>query len=105
MLIAVYGNRAIDDCLLELKNVLIEQEFKCKVAISAVAEHSIMPQFGADRPDDKDKNELISFAKQIKERLENNTLSENINVSGKMPYVKSSNLPIKIIITINKIGN
>lgn len=30
LLVAVYGNRAIDDCLLELKNILTEQGFKCR---------------------------------------------------------------------------
>ena len=61
LLIAVYGNRAIDDCLLELKNILTEQGFKCRAAISAVAEHSMMPKFAANRPDSKDivKNVLL----------------------------------------------
>ncbi len=66
LLVAVYGNRAIDDCLLELKNILAEQGFKCKAAISAVAEHSMMPQFATNRPDDEDKKELIGFARKIK---------------------------------------
>ena len=92
----MYGNRAIDDCLLELKNILTEQGFKCKAAISAVAEHSMMPQFAANRPDDEDRNELISFARKIKEKIDNNTLSESVDVPGKIPYVKSPNLPLKI---------
>ena len=37
LLVAVYGNRAIDDCLLELKDILTEQGFKCRAAISAVS--------------------------------------------------------------------
>ena len=61
LLVAVYGNRAIDDCLLELRNILTEQGFKCRAAISAVAEHSMMPKFAANRPDSKDivKNVLL----------------------------------------------
>lgn len=101
LLVAVYGNRAIDDCLLELKDILTEQGFKCRAAISAVAEHSMMPQFGANRPDDKDKEELKKFAMQIKEKLEKNTLSESINVPGKTPYVKASNMPLKIHVNKN----
>ena len=66
LLVAVYGNRAIDDCLLELKNILTEQGFKCRAAISAVAEHSMMPKFATNRPDDEDRKELISFAQKIK---------------------------------------
>ena len=96
LLVAVYGNRAIDDCLLELKNILTEQGFKCRAAISAVAEHSMMPKFATNRPDSKDQEELKNFALQIKEKLDNNTLSESVKVPGKMPYVKAANLPLKI---------
>lgn len=101
LLVAVYGNRAIDDCLLELKNILIEQGFKFSAAISAVAEHSMMPQFAHNRPDDNDKEELKKFATQIKEKLENNTLPETIEVPGKEPYVKASNMPLKIKVNNN----
>ena len=61
LLVTVYGNRAVDDCLLELKNILTEQGFKCRAAISAVAEHSMMPKFATNRPDSKDivKNVLL----------------------------------------------
>ena len=96
LLVAVYGNRAVDDCLLELKNILTEQGFKCRAAISAVAEHSMMPKFATNRPDSKDQEELKNFALQIKEKLDNNNLSESVKVPGKMPYVKAANLPLKI---------
>ena len=96
LLVAVYGNRAIDDCLLELKNILTKQGFKCRAAISAVAEHSMMPKFATNRPDSKDQEELKNFTLHIKEKLDNNTLSESVKVPGKMPYVKAANLPLKI---------
>ena len=51
VLIAVYGNRAIDDTLLELQRELRPNGFEACAAISAVAEHSIMHQFGTGRPD------------------------------------------------------
>lgn len=81
---------------IRIKNILTKQGFKCKAAISAVAEHSMMPQFATNRPDNEDKEELISFAQKIKERLDNNTLSETVEVPGKTPYVKSPKLPLKI---------
>lgn len=101
LLVAVYGNRAIDDCLLELKDILTKQGFKCTSAISAVAEHSMMPQFATGRPDDTDKKELENFAMQVKEKLEHNTLSDSIEVPGKFPYVKASNMPLKIKVNKN----
>lgn len=101
LLVAVYGNRAIDDCLLELKNILTQQGFKCRAAISAVAEHSMMPQYGSNRPDKQDEDELKDFAKKVMEGLENNTLSESIDVPGKFPYVKASSMPLKIEVNNN----
>lgn len=47
------------------------------------------------RPDSKDQEELKNFALQIKEKLDNNTLSESVKFLGKMPYVKAANLPLK----------
>lgn len=58
--------------------------------------HSMMPQFATNRLDDEDRKELISFARKIKEKIDNNTLSESVDVPGKIPYVKSPNLPLKI---------
>ncbi len=51
VLIAVYGNRAYEDTLVELRDVLEEAGFSCVAAVAAVAEHSIMRQFAAGRPD------------------------------------------------------
>lgn len=96
ILLAVYGNRAVDDCLLELKDILTEQGFRCRAAVSAVAEHSMLPQFGSGRPDEDDCEELCAFASEIKSRLEKGTLPEQITVPGKYPYVQAHNLPLRI---------
>ncbi len=101
LLVAVYGNRAIDDCLIELKDILTEQGFKCRAAISAVAEHSMFPQFGNGRPNNNDKSELIKYAKQIKKSLEEDTLPKSVNVPGKHPYIKTPNLSLKIEVNKN----
>ena len=68
----VYGNREWDDTLTELQDVLEEQGFICVSAVAAVAEHSILRQFATGRPDKKDEADLISFAKQIQIKLDNN---------------------------------
>ena len=39
--VVVYGNRAIDDTLLELRDVLEEAGFICAAAMETVAEHSL----------------------------------------------------------------
>ena len=68
VLAAVYGNRAIDDTLTELQDTLEASGFVCLAGVEAVAEHSLMHQFAAGRPDKKDEKELTDFAKQIKEK-------------------------------------
>lgn len=87
ILMAVYGNRAIDDCLLEMRDVLTEQGFRCRAAMEAVAEHSIFPIYGHGRPDDADKQELTAFAAAIKTGLSSNTLPGSVKVPGKFPYI------------------
>ena len=40
VLVVVFGNRAIDDTLVELQDVLEASGFVCAVGVEAVAEHS-----------------------------------------------------------------
>ena len=65
ILVAVFGNRAIDDTLLELQDVLEASGFVCIAGMEAVAEHSLMHQFGTGRPDQQDEKELLEFAAKI----------------------------------------
>lgn len=94
ILMAVYGNRAIDDTLLELKDVLTQAGFRLVAALEAVAQHSIMPQFGTGRPDPQDHRELVSFASQIKEKLAQDTF-EDLIVPGNFPYRAYNGIPMK----------
>lgn len=96
VLVAVYGNRAVDDCLLEMKDILTAQGFRCRAAIAAVAEHSMMPRFGAGRPDAEDHAQLEAFAAQIREGLENGSLSNDVSVPGNRPYTPIGSMPLKI---------
>lgn len=83
VLVAVYGNRAIDDTLIEMKDLAEECGYQVVGAISAVAEHSIMRHVAAGRPDADDETELRSFARQILTRLDTD---EEVQVPGKRPY-------------------
>lgn len=82
----VYGNRAIDDTLLELADVLEEAGFTCAAAMETVAEHSIFRQFGAGRPDRDDEAELSAFAKETARILKNGNFSGSLKVPGNFPY-------------------
>ena len=85
VLVAVFGNRAIDDTLIELYDTVISVGFNVVVCIEAVAEHSLVRKFGAGRPNDEDKTELESFAKRIIEKIDNNDLSVS-EFPGNRPY-------------------
>ena len=95
VLIAVFGNRAIDDTLLELSDVLKASGFRCVAAMEAVAEHSLIRKFGAGRPDDADTAQLAGFAKQIRTALENGTASADVKVPGNRPYREFGGVPLK----------
>ena len=70
ILVAVFGNRVIDETLLELQDVTTAAGFKPIAAIEAVAEHSLARVHGAGRPDTDDEKDLETFAKQIFEKLD-----------------------------------
>lgn len=69
VLVVSYGNRHYDDTVRELADFAVSKEFCCVAAITAIAEHSIMHQFAAGRPDAKDQEELRKFAKKILDKI------------------------------------
>lgn len=85
--VATFGNRAYDDTLAELRDVLTKQGFVVVAAIAAATEHSIMTQFGTGRPDEEDCRELESFAEKIKEKLERGERTAP-EVPGNRPYME-----------------
>lgn len=90
ILVCVYGNRAYEDTLVELQDVAEECGFRVTAAITAVAEHSIMHQYAAGRPDAQDIEELHDFAKRIQGKLENkDTISRALEIPGNRPYKKA----------------
>ena len=90
--VIVYGNRAYDDTMFELKEGLESNSFHVKAAIAAVAEHSIMHQFAKGRPDKEDETELREFVRKIKETLKDEKISL---AEGKKPYREYNGVPFK----------
>lgn len=84
IVVAVYGNRAYDDTLIELEDTASSLGFNVIAGISAVAEHSIMHQYATNRPDFTDKEQLAKFAKMILNRNDYDTTT----IPGKRPYKK-----------------
>lgn len=83
-LVCVYGNRAYEDTLAEMQDAAAACGFRVVAAIAAIAEHSIMPQYAAGRPDSSDIKQLEAFADQIGNRTE-----AAISVPGNRPYKKA----------------
>lgn len=94
ILVAVYGNRAFEDTLIELKDTLMDSGFFIAAAISAVAQHSIFPLFAAGRPDSDDTEELIRFAKQIKTSIQQGTPLDAPPMPGNRPYKEYHVIPM-----------
>lgn len=89
----VYGNRAYDDALLELTDILKEANFDILGAGAFIGQHSIFPKVAALRPDDQDFARLNYFAGECK-RLMQNGSNECPDVKGKRPYKKAGGVPL-----------
>ena len=83
-LVCVYGNRAYEDTLVEMEDAAKESGFQVVAAVAAVAEHSIMHQYAAGRPDASDKKQLEQFAEQIAGKTE-----AVVSIPGNRPYKKA----------------
>lgn len=93
VVVAVYGNRAYEDTLLELKETAKEAGFYPVAAVGAVAEHSIMHQFAVGRPDAEDKKELERFSEAVWEKLQREP-AEEAAVPGNREYKKYGVIPM-----------
>lgn len=88
--IAVYGNRAYEDALLEMNDILIKCGFTVIASGAFVAQHSMAPEVGAGRPDGEDEKDIQKFAESVK----NSTSAENVHVPGNRPYKPEMNMPV-----------
>lgn len=85
VLVCVYGNRAYEDTLAELSDLAQASGFCVIAAVAAVAEHSILPQYAAGRPDAQDAQELHRFGQKILQKVnDGNTAVPQI--PGNRPY-------------------
>lgn len=90
ILVCVYGNRHYEDTLLEMKDICDVCGFTCIGAICAIAQHSIIHEFGENRPDAQDKKELLAFMEQIYLKGDR----EIEFVPGEYPYKPLKNFPL-----------
>lgn len=86
VIIAVYGNRAYENALVEMQDVATEIGFQVIAAIAAIAEHSICRMYATGRPDAIDAKELASFGTTILEKIKEDKPFVPLTLPGNRPY-------------------
>ena len=102
----VYGVRAYEDALLELNDAMKNSGFDVVASAALVAQHSIVPEVGAGRPNEADIEEIQQFAKNVLNAIEEGKTG-NVTVPGYYPYKevkKGSATPISLA-TCNGCGH
>lgn len=93
ILVCVYGNRAYEDTLVELQDIVRKAGFTVIAAVAAIAEHSIAHKYAANRPDNDDYSRLCEFAGKISDKLNRKDFSVPV-IPGNRPYRKISDAGI-----------
>lgn len=96
VIVAVYGNRAYEDALVEMQDVTTAQGFNVVAAVAANAEHSICRMYGAGRPDAADARELASFGRAILERVQGGKPFGRLALPGNRPYKQGCSGPFPV---------
>ena len=85
---AVYGNRAYEDTLVQMEDYAHNAGFRVISAVSAVAEHSIIHEYAAGRPNSDDCKILEKYGEQILEKVSSGDSSTPM-IPGNRPYKKA----------------
>jgi ferredoxin len=91
-IVVVYGNRAYEDALLELKHLVAEAGFIPVAAAACIGEHSLASEttpLAIGRPDSQDLGKAKEFGRAIREKVEGiGTLAAAppVEVPGNFPY-------------------
>ncbi|MDR1797524.1 MAG: ferredoxin family protein [Clostridiales Family XIII bacterium] len=85
--VAMFGNRAFDDALIELRDLLEQAGFRTVAAAAFVGEHSFSRTLAAGRPDEKDLAVAEAFAAAVASRVDamQEAPSGPVSVSGHEP--------------------
>lgn len=98
LLVVTYGNRAYEDALLELKDMMTARGFVPVGGAAVVTEHSIIKQIAAGRPTEADRKEILAFAKKLTKQMEELPAISHVGelkVPGNKPYRPFGGIPLK----------
>jgi ferredoxin len=93
--IIVYGNRAYDDALIELKMKLEEKGFKVIAAAVFIGEHTFSQNIAGGRPDAEDLKLARQFGKQSVQNIDK-AYNGTLRVNGNYPYQAQIFDPIEL---------
>ncbi|MBN2259905.1 MAG: EFR1 family ferrodoxin [Clostridiales bacterium] len=83
IVVAIYGNRAYEDALLEMKDIFEEKNCVVIGAAAFIGEHSCTGKVGQGRPDVNDIEKIKMFAREIQKNFE---FEGSVEVKGNRPY-------------------
>ena len=96
--VVVYGNRAYEDALLELRNTLTGAGFKVIAAAAFIAEHSIVRSIAPGRPDSADIAAAVDFGNAVAAKLANGQPAP-VSVPGNEEYRPLPQMPVTPMVT------
>ncbi|MDD2336904.1 MAG: 4Fe-4S binding protein [Geobacteraceae bacterium] len=89
VLVALYGNRAFEDALVELRDVVVSKGFVVIAAGAFIGEHSYSTSqqpIAANRPDAADLQKAKEFGINIAKELQENIGKSVVEIPGNVPY-------------------
>ena len=96
--VVVYGNRAYEDALLELRNTLSSIGCRVIAAAAFIAEHSIVRSIGAGRPNTADIAAAVEFGAAVERKLFN-VEPTTVEVPGNAEYRPLPQMPTTPLVT------
>jgi ferredoxin/flavodoxin len=100
VLFAVYGNRAFEDALVELRDVVAQNGFVTIAAAAFIGEHSYSSDdkpIGENRPDLLDLEKVRQFAVLIQQKVKSlnaSVESDEVDLPGNYPYKERKVSPL-----------
>lgn len=91
VLVAMYGNRAFDDALIELKDITEELGFKAVAGSAFIGRHSFDTEetpIATGRPDGEDVKKAMDFGAKVMEKIKGLEEIPALEVPGDRPYRK-----------------
>ena len=95
VLVAVYGNRAYEDALLELRDESRKHGFLPVAAGAFIGRHSFTDKLGGGRPDGDDLSAAGALGRDAAALLaERDAAALTLDVPGNFPYTPAADLPV-----------